>query len=106
MKKVGFVILAGGEGKRFGSIKPKQFVEINNHNSIEIILDEILNIDINFICEKPKISKYSKQMKENISKILNIKNNIISIKATTNEKIGFIGNGDGIAAEAIISINL
>ncbi|MBI28731.1 MAG: 2-C-methyl-D-erythritol 2,4-cyclodiphosphate synthase [Pelagibacteraceae bacterium] len=75
-------------------------------NKLEQSGAEILNIDINFICEKPKISKYSKQMKENISKILNIKNNIISIKATTNEKIGFIGNGDGIAAEAIISINL
>ena len=43
-------------------------------------------------------------MKINISKILNIKINQISIKATTNEKIGFIGKREGIAAESIIQI--
>ena len=40
-----------------------------------------------------------------ISNLLNIEKNIISIKATTNEKIGFIGNGEGIAAEAIVQIS-
>ena len=43
-------------------------------------------------------------MKKNISKILNINKSIINIKATTNEKIGFIGKGEGIAAESIVSI--
>ena len=65
----------------------------------------ILNLDINFICEKPNIRKYANKMKKNISKILNIKINQISIKATTNEKIGFIGKGEGIAAESIIQIS-
>ena len=44
-------------------------------------------------------------MKNKIAKLLSIKNNKISIKATTNEKIGFIGNGEGIAAEAIVQIS-
>ena len=65
---------------------------------------DIINLDINFICEKPTIKKYIKQMKINISSVLNIKKNTISIKATTNEKIGFIGKGEGIAAESIIQI--
>ena len=43
-------------------------------------------------------------MKSNISKNLNILKDIISIKATTNEKIGLIGKGEGIAAESIASI--
>ena len=43
-------------------------------------------------------------MKKNISKLLNISSKRISIKATTNEKIGLIGNGEGIAAESIIQI--
>ena len=43
-------------------------------------------------------------MKINISKLLEINNNKIAIKATTNEKIGFIGKGEGIAAESIIQI--
>ncbi len=64
----------------------------------------IINLDINFICETPKIDKYVKKMKMNISNILEISKNIISIKATTNEKIGLIGKGEGIAAESIVSI--
>ena len=64
----------------------------------------IVNLDINFICEKPNINKYVKKMKINISKLLEINNNKIAIKATTNEKIGFIGKGEGIAAESIIQI--
>ena len=65
----------------------------------------IVNLDINFICEKPNISKYNLKMKKNIAKLLSIPSNIISIKATTNEKIGFIGDGKGIAAEAIAQIS-
>jgi len=64
----------------------------------------IINLDINIISEKPKINKYVTKMIKNISKLLKIKNTCISIKATTNEKIGFIGNGEGIAAESIVHI--
>ena len=65
----------------------------------------IINLDINIITEKPKINKYVSLMKNKISKLLQINKNIISIKATTNEKIGFIGNGEGMAAEAIVQIS-
>ncbi len=64
----------------------------------------IVNLDINFICEKPNINKYRKQMISKISSLLKISEKIISIKATTNEKIGFIGDGLGIAAESIVQI--
>ncbi len=64
----------------------------------------IVNLDINFICEKPNISKYRSKMIKNISKVLNIPKTIISIKATSNEKLGFIGDGLGIAAESIVQI--
>tara|TARA_Y100001970_G_scaffold285738_1_gene406261 strand:- start:150 stop:1286 length:1137 start_codon:yes stop_codon:yes gene_type:complete len=65
----------------------------------------IVNLDINFICEKPNINKYRRQMISKISSILKIPEKIISIKATTNEKIGFIGDGHGIAAESIVQIS-
>ena len=65
---------------------------------------KIVNLDINFICQTPQINKHIKKMKLNISNNINISTNIISIKATTNEKIGFIGQGEGIAAESIVSI--
>ena len=65
---------------------------------------KIVNLDINFICESPNINKISYLMKNNISKILKISTKIISIKATTNEKVGLIGSGKAIAAEAIVQI--
>ena len=52
----------------------------------------IINLDINIIW-KPKINKYVTKMISQIAKLLKIKTRTISIKATTNEKIGFIGNG-------------
>jgi len=64
----------------------------------------IINLDINFICESPNISKVSNKMKKNLSLLLNTSLKQISIKATTNEKISFIGKGEGIAAESIVQI--
>ncbi len=64
----------------------------------------IINLDINIIAEKPKITKYVTKMINKISTLLQIKNTSVSIKATTNEKIGFIGKGEGIAAESIVHI--
>ncbi len=66
---------------------------------------KIDNLDVNIIAEKPKITKYVVEMKKKLSKLLSISSKIISIKATTNEKIGFIGKGEGIAAESIIQIS-
>ncbi len=64
----------------------------------------ISNLDINFICEKPNINKHRKKMIKKLSLLLKIPEKIISIKATSNEKIGFIGDGLGIAAESIVQI--
>ena len=65
----------------------------------------IINLDINFICEKPNINKYRNKMVKKLSSILKIPEKIISVKATSNEKIGFIGEGLGIAAESIVQIS-
>ena len=65
---------------------------------------KIVNLDINFICETPKILNLSAPMKKNLSKLLKIPKSVISIKATTNEKISFIGKGEAIAAESIVQI--
>ena len=62
---------------------------------------KILNIDTTIILEKPKILKFKDSMKKNIADALNIKEQLISIKATTTDKLGFIGNNLGIAAESI-----
>ena len=66
---------------------------------------KINNIDITVIVESPKIYPFIDNMKTNISKVLNLSNQRIGIKATTNEKIGFLGRGEGIAAMAVVSIS-
>jgi len=66
----------------------------------------IVNLDITIICEKPKISKYKNQMKEELAKILNISATRVNVKATTTEKLGFLGREEGIAAQAVASVLL
>ncbi len=58
----------------------------------------INNIDITIVLERPTISNFFSEMKHNIAKILKINDDMINIKATKNEGIGFIGKGEGIAA--------
>ena len=62
----------------------------------------IVNIDSTIILENPKLSFFYNKIKKNLSKILTIEPKKISIKATTNEGIGFIGRGEGIAAIAVV----
>lgn len=66
---------------------------------------EIGNIDVTVVLERPKIAPYVDSMKKNISVSLGIRENQISIKATTNEGMGFIGVGEGAVAYAVATIN-
>ncbi len=62
----------------------------------------IVNLDTVICLEEPKIMKYASEMRVIISGILEITTDDISIKATTTEKLGFIGNEEGIMAQAIV----
>jgi 2-C-methyl-D-erythritol 2,4-cyclodiphosphate synthase len=66
---------------------------------------KIANIDATVICEAPKLSPHTAQMCANIAVDCNVAINQINIKATTTEKLGFTGRGEGIAAEAVCLIN-
>jgi len=61
----------------------------------------ISNIDTTLVLEKPKVSPYIVQMRQNIAELLQLNINQISIKATTTEKLGFEGKEEGISAQAI-----
>lgn len=61
----------------------------------------ISNIDATLVLEKPKVAPYIPEMRKNISNILKIPLDRISIKATTNEKMGFVGRQEGVAAHAV-----
>lgn len=67
---------------------------------------KILNVDLTLICEAPKISPYKERMAERVGEILQIARDRVNIKATTTEQLGFTGRGEGIAGQAVVSINL
>jgi 2-C-methyl-D-erythritol 2,4-cyclodiphosphate synthase len=62
------------------------------------------NIDCTVICEMPKLSPHTEQMRINIAEDCRVKIDAINVKATTTEKLGFTGRGEGIAAEAVCLI--
>ncbi len=64
----------------------------------------IINIDATVIAQKPKLANYMQIMEQNIADTLNIEKNKINIKATTEEGLGFTGEGLGIAAKAVCLI--
>ena len=63
----------------------------------------IENIDATVIAQKPKLRPYIEEMEENIAKTLHIEKEQINVKATTEERLGFTGREEGIAAQAICS---
>ena len=78
----------------------KPIVKILNKNNFYIN-----NLDINLICEQPKISKYRKRIIESLSSLLDLDKNFINLKGKTVEKLGLIGKENAIACEVICSIS-
>ena len=74
--------------------KVGELIEENNY--------KIANIDSIIIAQEPKIMPYIEKMRNNIAGVLKIDENRISIKATTEEKLGFTGSLDGIKAQAVV----
>ena len=64
------------------------------------------HVDLTVICEAPKIGPYRDAMRARIAELLRLKERRISVKATTTERLGFTGRGEGIAAQAVATISL
>ena len=77
----------------------KPIIEILNNNNFYIN-----NLDINLICEQPKVSKYRAKIINSLSNLLNLDKDLINLKGKTVEKLGLIGNEKAIACETIISL--
>ena len=67
---------------------------------------EIAALDVTIICERPKIGPHRAAMVERIAAIAGIATDRVSVKATTTEKLGFTGRGEGIAAQAVATVRL
>ena len=66
---------------------------------------EIVNIDSTVCLQLPKLAPFINQMKDELAKCINIESDRSSIKATTTEKLGFVGNEKGVSAYATVLIN-
>ncbi len=107
-------ILGAIQKKDIGTYFPsnkKKFKNIRSPKLLKPILDNlrkknfyINNLDINLICEKPKVSKYRNKIIDSLSDIMKLDKNKINLKGKTVEKLGLIGKENAIACEAIISI--
>lgn len=63
------------------------------------------NADITIIAQKPKLADYIGEMEKNLARVLRVGQEVINVKATTTERLGFTGRGEGIAAEAVCILN-
>ncbi|HEY3638580.1 MAG TPA: bifunctional 2-C-methyl-D-erythritol 4-phosphate cytidylyltransferase/2-C-methyl-D-erythritol 2,4-cyclodiphosphate synthase [Rhizomicrobium sp.] len=66
----------------------------------------IVHCDVTLICERPKIGPHREAMRTRIADILRLELSRISVKATTTERMGFTGRGEGLAAQAVATIRL
>lgn len=62
----------------------------------------VLNLDATVIAQRPKIMEYIPAMREKLAAVLKVTPDRLNIKATTTEKLGFTGRGEGIAAQAVV----
>jgi len=76
-------------------------------NTYEILKRKKLiinNIDVSLVLEEPRIAPFTLSMKNNIAQVLKISFEKVNIKATTNEKMGFIGRKEGVASYCVVSL--
>ncbi len=65
---------------------------------------QLANADVTIICERPKITPHAPSMRARLADLLGVSIDLISVKATTTEKLGFTGRGEGIAAQAAVIV--
>ncbi|MEW9672322.1 2-C-methyl-D-erythritol 2,4-cyclodiphosphate synthase [Ammoniphilus sp. 3BR4] len=66
---------------------------------------QVVNIDCTIIAQKPKMAPYIGEMNQVIAHLLETETNQVNVKATTTEKLGFTGRGEGIAAQAVVLLS-
>ena len=64
----------------------------------------VINTDLTIVCERPRIGPHVEAMRETVAPALGLAADAVSVKATTTEKLGFCGRGEGIAASAVVLI--
>ena len=65
---------------------------------------QINNVDVTIIAQRPKLASFIPAMRAQVARVLGVDEEAVNVKATTTEKLGFTGRGEGIASEAVASI--
>lgn len=97
----------GDIGKHFPDTDPKYegASSMKLLEAVKELLDEkcfvIENIDATIIAQRPKLLPYMEEMKKNVAGVLDLTEDRVNIKATTEEGLGFTGSGEGISAQAV-----
>jgi 2-C-methyl-D-erythritol 2,4-cyclodiphosphate synthase len=97
----------GDIGRHFPDTDPRY----ENADSIELLRETVArvgaegwhvgNVDATVICEQPRISQHAGKMAQRLGDALGVEAALVSVKGTTNEGLGFVGRGEGIAALAV-----
>mgnify|MGYP006083517383 FL=1 len=101
----------GDIGKHFPETDLR-YLDINSRELLRTVVSliknkgySVVNVDFTIISQAPKLAPYIDAMIENLSSDLESETDIINVKATTTENLGFEGRGEGIACQAIVLIN-
>jgi 2-C-methyl-D-erythritol 2,4-cyclodiphosphate synthase len=100
----------GDLGQHFPDTDPR-YRDISSLKLLEAVRDrvtakgyQVVHLDTVLIAEEPRLAPYIPQMRSAVAKCLGLTEAAVNIKAKTNEKLGFIGRGEGIAAQAISTL--
>ncbi|MCM3603436.1 2-C-methyl-D-erythritol 2,4-cyclodiphosphate synthase [Robertmurraya korlensis] len=98
----------GDIGRHFPDTDP-EFKDADSAKLLEYVWSlvenrgyELVNADCTIIAQKPKMAPYIEQMKNRIAELLKATPDQVNVKATTTEKLGFTGRGEGIASQAVV----
>jgi 2-C-methyl-D-erythritol 2,4-cyclodiphosphate synthase len=101
-------VLGAGGGGDIGSLFPDEDERWRDADSLDLlrtalagISGRVLNVDATLICEQPRIGPHRAEMERKLSEVLSAR---VSVKATTNEGMGFVGRGEGIACIAVAAL--
>ena len=107
-------LCGAGDLGDIGTLFPSQEPEYKDISSLALLSDtgellrvrgfKIVNIDVTIIAQGPKLSPFVPEMRKRLSQALGVESTQVTIKATTSNGLGFIGRGEGIAAQAVALI--
>lgn len=88
---------------QYHNIDSKEIVRFAK-NMVEEKGYQLINTDMTVVLEKPRIAPYIEIMRSTIAPLLDVSSEAVSIKATTSERMGFVGRGEGVQAYAVVLI--